>query len=449
MRPVRKRVLGMALVCAAFVTGSAAAVPTLPSATVCPSGPPVCDFTQIAPALDAVLDDGTVTVAPGTYAGGFQFFRNVRLTGSGVGVSIISGPTVIVEPEATAVVIDGFTIQGAEGSQVLNVGGLTLRNVTIRNAARNPIESEAPGGIWNSGNLVVRNATITGVGNLIGGVNNSGTALLESSVIRASEGLAGGVWNSGRMTLRDSSVVDNVSVFNGGIVNLDGASLVVRGGEISRNTGQGASGISNSGSAVVVDTLISGNQLTALTNGGSLTLQRVTVRGWGTGLGGRGGLDNGGSAVIRDSIFDGRDVVFSPNRMRPAITNDATGTMTITGSTVRRSPGGGIANAGTLTVRSTTVRRNTSDRNGAGINNSGFLILRDSSVRLNVADQSGGGIWNSGTARLVESSVTGNTALDVLATGLFGGGIANVPGGTVTLVRSAVSANTPDNCAGC
>jgi hypothetical protein len=69
---------------------------------------------------------------------------------------------------------------------------------------------EAVGGIGNSGSLVVRNTTITGIGDSYGGVLNSGTAVFESTVIRDSRALGtAGLWNTGHLTLRNSRVIDN------------------------------------------------------------------------------------------------------------------------------------------------------------------------------------------------------------------------------------------------
>jgi nitrous oxidase accessory protein NosD len=48
--------------------------------TVCPSG---CAYSQIAPAVAAAKDGDTISVAPGTYNGGFTIDVSVKLTGTG------------------------------------------------------------------------------------------------------------------------------------------------------------------------------------------------------------------------------------------------------------------------------------------------------------------------------------------------------------------------------
>ncbi|MCX5147726.1 MULTISPECIES: hypothetical protein [unclassified Streptomyces] len=180
---------------------------------------------------------------------------------------------------------------------------------------------------------------------------------------------------------------------------------------------------------------------------------------------------------------------------------DNEGTLTVSHSTVRDNTapsgaGGGIHNLGTLTVVSSTVRDNYSIGAGGGINNNGSLTVRDSSVFGNSGDNGGGifnylagqtvtlirssvhhntarvsdgggilnymgemtvsgstvysntapfggGIWNQGTLTVTRSTVQRNTATGGPGSG---GGIYKA-GGSLTLDRSVVRNNTPDNCA--
>ena len=56
--------------------------------TVCPSG---CAFTQVAAAVAVAKDGDTISLAPGTYGGGFTIDKSVKLVGAGAGATIISG----------------------------------------------------------------------------------------------------------------------------------------------------------------------------------------------------------------------------------------------------------------------------------------------------------------------------------------------------------------------
>ena len=105
-------VVGLSAAAACAGVGSAPAASTL---NVCPSG---CAFIQIAPAVAAAKDGDTISIAPGTYAGGFTIDQSVRLAGAGPGRTIISGggPVItigrIFAASEPTVSIDGITITG-------------------------------------------------------------------------------------------------------------------------------------------------------------------------------------------------------------------------------------------------------------------------------------------------------------------------------------------------
>jgi hypothetical protein len=119
------------------------------------------------------------------------------------------------------------------------------------------------------------------------------------------------------------------------------------------------------------------------------------------------------------------------------------------GPTISPEASGAIDDAGSLTLCDSRLIGNASQGNGGGIANAGSLMLRSRRVSGNSANGSGGGILNSAAAVPVDGLVTGNTALDLPGSGLFGGGIANVAPGSVTLRGTTVAGNVPDDCAGC
>lgn len=127
------------------------------------------------------------------------------------------------------------------------------------------------------------------------------------------------------------------------------------------------------------------------------------------------------------------------------------GTMRVTEATVRDNSavwGAGIQNwSGTLSVTNSTVHHNTAlstGGGGGGIANvlEGRLRLDNVTVHDNTSAGVGGGLWqqNGGTTLLTRSTVRRNSARN-------GGGIFNTSG-TVTLQRSQVIANSPNNCVG-
>ncbi|MEU6666668.1 hypothetical protein [Streptomyces sp. NPDC046727] len=100
--------------------------------------------------------------------------------------------------------------------------------------------------------------------------------------------------------------------------------------------------------------------------------------------------------------------------------------------------GGGIRNEGTLTLDDSIVRHNIAGTLGGGIDNlgpNGRLIVTDSSIQDNTATTvNGGGLFNDGTASLTRSVVEHNSAVT-------GGGIRNTGGGTLTLSHTEVRFN--------
>jgi len=128
------------------------------------------------------------------------------------------------------------------------------------------------------------------------------------------------------------------------------------------------------------------------------------------------------------------------DRVLTIYSNVAVTNLTITGGAL-----GGVMNFGTLALARSTVSGNTSVQGGGGIFNYGTLMLDHSAVSGNVSEYLGGGILNAdtqfsaGTVMLVHSTVTGNSAA------VRGGGIFKTTG-AVTLIKSTVTANIPDNC---
>ncbi|MEO8422908.1 MAG: hypothetical protein ABI595_03235 [Actinomycetota bacterium] len=102
--------------------------------------------------------------------------------------------------------------------------------------------------------------------------------------------------------------------------------------------------------------------------------------------------------------------------------------------------GGGIVNGGDLTVIDSSFDQNFGFMDGGGIYNYGELVLIHSRLRNNSTGGAGGGIFNEGSAVLYRSAVRFNRASNA-------GGILNVS--LLTLHRTVVKGNTPDDCEGC
>jgi hypothetical protein len=173
--------------------------------------------------------------------------------------------------------------------------------------------------------------------------------------------------------------------------------------------------------------------------GGTLRVTGIFILDGGTaGLG--GGIQNAGTLVLRH-------VTLSGNRAGNggAVSNSAAGTVTISRSLLNANTttgvgGGGLINFGTLTVFGSVFAANTAPINGGAVNTQpgGTTRLIQTTLDHNTSGGLGGGISNLGTTSLNRTLVTSNR-------GSAGGGIAT--GNTnVTLVRSIVRNNIPDNC---
>jgi hypothetical protein len=97
--------------------------------------------------------------------------------------------------------------------------------------------------------------------------------------------------------------------------------------------------------------------------------------------------------------------------------------------------GGGILNAGTLTLNSSTLAGNTA-LFGGGILSNGFVALNDSTLRNGFAEYGGGIAVEGGTTTLNRSRVIANSADDI------GGGIYNGLDSHLTLADSTIADNS-------
>jgi hypothetical protein len=173
--------------------------------------------------------------------------------------------------------------------------------------------------------------------------------------------------------------------------------------------------------------------------GGTLHVTGIAIKNGRTnGLG--GAIQNAGTLGLEQTDLVGNRAgngggVANLAGARAVIVRTVLATNTTTGV-----GGGAILNSGDLTVLLSRLFGNHAPINGGGVNTqpSGVSRLVQSAVDNNTSGGLGGGISNLGTTSLDRSLVRFNT-------GSAGGGIAT--GNTnVTLQRSIVTRNNPDNC---
>jgi hypothetical protein len=183
------------------VTGATAA-----TRTVCPGGPPTCEYKTIQPAINAANTGDTITIAAGTYAGPLQINTNLTLQGAAVG----PGETVI---------------SGGDPVVLVASGQVTINDVRITGGSDT---GSGGGGIHNDGTLTLNSSTVSGntSASLGGGILNLGTLTLNSSTVSENKAPDGG-GIAGSATLNDSVVIFNSATFGGGIY--DGAATTLKG----------------------------------------------------------------------------------------------------------------------------------------------------------------------------------------------------------------------------
>jgi uncharacterized repeat protein (TIGR01451 family)/CSLREA domain-containing protein len=183
-------------------------------------------------------------------------------------------------------------------------------------------------------------------------------------------------------------------------------------------------------------------RLLTVNNGGSLTLRRLTLRGFRNNWGGTVIANRGTVAIVGSTITD--NVNTDTATAGGALANLISGArMTITDSVLSNNTGfngGALVNGtgGTLELNNTTLSSNSAMNLGGAIYNWGVLNITGSaltSLSANTANGSGGAIYNgwNGKVTLVDSTLTASQAG-------AGGAIYN-DGGVVNITNSTFSNN--------
>jgi parallel beta-helix repeat protein len=179
---------------------------------------------------------------------------------------------------------------------------------------------------------------------------------------------------------------------------------------------------------------------------GTLRVDGIFILGGAATTGVGGGIRNAGSLVLNRSTLGGNTVTAN-NGGGLHNTGVAVLVRTLFAANSNQGPagdGGAIYNDGSLTLLESRLVGNIATRNGGGIYTTPTHTTRiiQSTVSGNSAANLGGGLYNNGTTSLDRSVVALNQAV---GSSNGGGGIFN-SAGTVTLSRSMVTKNSPDNC---
>jgi CSLREA domain-containing protein len=379
----------------------------------------------------------TITVPPGTYL----------LTRAGAGENAaatgdldITGPVFIIGAGAATTVIDGNDLDRVlhvVGAAPVELTGITLQNGQAPSAANG-------GGVYlNGGSVVTLTASVVRDNTALGpGLNFGGGVYVAST---------------GKLTLVDSTVSGN------NVESLSGTGYTAFGG-----------GIHNSGSLLIMDSLVSANTLTTtiqgegagINNFGSMTLLRSTVSENLASAGGSGGglVNNGNAVLLETEVLSNTGPGFGAG-IRAAsgsfyLSNSRVegnagsygilvsgGTLSVAGSQIVNNGTGLYAVFGNVTVETSLVAHNSLSgigsfegavqvtdshlfSNGVGFSSAkGSLILESSTIADSQGEATGNG---TGTLRIINSTLSGN----------LGGGVFQYGTGTTVLTNSTVVSNT-------
>jgi len=498
MKPSKTKTLllaGLVGLAAATIGSEQASAATV---TVCPSG---CAFSQIAPALAAASDGETISIAAGTYSGGFTVDVSVKLAGAGADQTIISGggPVLtigqIFAASEPTVSIDGVTITGGvtrsspESTPFTGKDGVWAAGGGVEIPPNAGFSGGATVTITNSvitGNLVAPTATqpfgppCPGGGNCPfagafgGGIDSWGTVYLANTTVSdnrvgsasglsllASDAEGAGI----RSWLADLTISNSVVNGNQAAAAAPNGRFAGPGGIFF---GGGTLTITNSSvasnSATLAAAFPSSVQLAAATGGIHIegnahvaTISNSTI--------------SGNSATMTNSVGDA--TAFSAGLQADTgvvtLSNDVIADNSVTATALGSSTGnGGVGEiGGTLnnvrltgnTVHVSSATGNATAAAGAIIFDGGTItnsLIGDNhsnaSAPLGSVDARGGGIELFGPTTLRNATVGSNT---VDASGISGsargGGIVDIafpfgtdgpPGGPLTLQNSSVTGNT-------
>jgi hypothetical protein len=363
--------------------------------------------------------------------------------------------------------------EGGVGGGVANAeyGTVSLTRVTLHGNA-----ADKGGGVWdNQGTTTMADCLVCGNEATYGGgvyaYKSVELTITDSTISENSATRGGGVHAEGDLTLtvRNSQVVANTARSGGGGMYSE-ASLDLSECTVSNNMVEGGAGICGGGidctaSAVITNSIISGNWLTSTASSvppnypygggvhcrGDLTLTGCVVSG-----NSAVGLYASGGGVVGRKVTTISDSVVSNNWAE----HDAGGVCNLSRMTVRNSTisgnsaalGGGILNHGvTLSLTDSQVSDNTArpedpasphhNGYGGGIRSLGSLVIERSVIRDNVAAFAAG-IQACISAHVTNSTLTGNVA-DVDC-----GGLWVVSGCSASLVNSAILDNRAEQAGG-
>jgi hypothetical protein len=476
-----------------------AAQPAL-AANLCVGGAPGC-FSTLQAAVSAAHDGGTITIAPGRYAGGVMIDVSVKIVGAGAGSTVIRGGGSVLTIGAygasaePTVSISGVTITGGvarsspesvpfigEDGVIARGGGVEIppnadftggATVTISNSVITgnladpthalplgppcpggvscPFAQAAGGGIDNWGTLTLANTTVsdnrigsaTGLGAVVSDADGGGIANELAGLTVSNSTVSG---NQASATAPDGRFADSGGMF------LDGGTLTISNSTVTDNHASLAASLPNSvelnavaGGVHVTDNVTAATISNTVISGNSVSMTNTV----GDAAAFSGGLHTDGTFTLSNDVIADNSVysVTLPGSPGDAEGDSGAGEMAgtisntrFTGNsvTVKSANGTAAAAAGAAVFTGTLINSNVSGNTVTAASPHGTVVL------------AGGGLQAGGPLTLRNTTVSGNRGdANGLSGTAQGGGIFAVdesasggpPGGPLILADATITRN--------
>jgi hypothetical protein len=218
--------------------------------TVCPAGPPTCNYRTIQSAVDAASDGEVIKVAAGTYTTVNTYGGPTQLVYICKSVTIRGGYTPTFaeppDPQANPTTLDA---QG-KGRVISIIGAIHPTIEGLRIAGGKPSEGGVGGGIYVvSATATIRNNRIFGNSAFQGGgvyLRGSAAVLAGNTIVTNTTpawGSGGGLYLfHSDAFLRDNRILSNTASYGGGVY-LDGSAAALQANIISFNRANRAGGV--------------------------------------------------------------------------------------------------------------------------------------------------------------------------------------------------------------
>ncbi len=305
VRKTLLRVFGLAVLFALGIVLTPRSVHAAPSFTV---------NSTVDAVASAPLDNGVCETAPGNGVCTLRaaIMKANHYPGGGVTINLPALPAgytyrLAIPPSG----VDDETTGDLNVTAFMNIVGAGATATTIDgngSVVSDRVFTIANGVVVMMTGITIQNAKWQGLGEGAG-IYNIGTLTLSNSVITGNTTTTNGagIYSSGPLTIINSSIIGNGAANYGGVESL--SSLTMSNSIVSGNQGGGVSVV---GSAIIVNSTISGN-LNAPSGGGiatasQLTLKNSTVSG-NTTLGSGGGIYNQGTLNIVNSTISGNSAI--------------------------------------------------------------------------------------------------------------------------------------------